>query len=352
MRLLFICMILPLSITMSDSPRGSEPTGFLIDAQGEVLLHRRFWSRSLPVSLGAELRFGDTVRLKKNARVRILCPDLLTTWQPPPQSESGVFQECPQKFEIIRIRHEQEALGVRNSEQEPSVLMPSNTAVLDPTPWIRWEVVSGKSRYRVSLSESRNPSRPFWGPTLVDGTAIRYTGRPALAAGVEYLVRVEAEGGSSAQGGPFFLGPLELLHKVGERRQKFQENLPEEVSRKIAMAVYLLSQGLRSEALLLLDDLVTKNDSPALQLLRARTLGEVGAKATEIEAFRSALHEAELKGDQESEAEALLGLTRSVAKRGEAMDLSRRAARIFRDLGEVGRAEALERNLRRLQGEK
>jgi|GEM_PF-3488626 len=336
-------MILSLVTAVLAASNAPGPIGFLIDVHGEVSLRRTAWSHSQPVGLGTELRSGDTIRLKANAKAMILCPDLLTSWEPSAKSDRGVFEGCPAGSETIRMRDGQEALGVRNPEPEPSVLTPSNTAILDPKPWIRWEAVPGTNRYRVSVWDSSGPSTPVWGPALVNGTSIQYAGKPALATGLRYFVRVTADGGSSAQGRPFFLAPGDLQQSVDERRRKLKAAITEEAPREVAIAVYLLSQRLTADALPLLDSLVVKSDSAALQLLRAKSLGEVGAKAAEIRALRSALKEADRNNQPESKAESLQELARLALKRSETMELSRRAARIFRELGETARAEAAER---------
>ncbi|MGA8808885.1 MAG: hypothetical protein WB973_13495 [Thermoanaerobaculia bacterium] len=336
-------MILSLVTAVLPASSAPEPIGFLIDAHGDVMLRRLTWSQSRPVGLGIELRLGDTIRLKANAKAMILCPDLLTSWQPSSKSDRGVFEGCPAGSETIRMRDGQEALGVRNSEPEPSVLMPSNSAILDPKPWIRWEAVPGTNRYRVSVWDSSNPSQAVWGPALVNGTSIQYPGKPALTMGLRYFVRVTADGGLSTQGRPFFLASGDLQHTVEERMRKLKAAIAEEVPREVAIAVYLLSQRLTADALPLLDGLAGKSHSAALQLLRAKSLGEVGAKATEIEALRRALKEADQNNQPESKAECLLELARLAIKRSETMELSRRAARIFRELGDTTRAEAAEK---------
>ncbi len=335
-------MILSLVTAVLPASNAPGPIGFLIDVHGEVSLRRTAWSHSQPVGLGTELRSSDTIRLKANAKAMILCPDLLTSWQPSSKSDRGVFEGCPAGSETIRMRDGQEALGVRNPEPGPSVLTPSNTAILDPVPWIRWEAVPGTSRYRVSVSDSSNPSNPIWGPALVSGTSIQYAGKPALAMGLRYFIRVTAEGGLSAQGRPFFLAAEDLQQRVKERRQRLKATIPEELPSEVAIAVYLLSQRLTADALPLLDQLLVKSDSAALQLLRAKALGDGGAKATEIEALRRALKDADQNNEPESKAESLLELARLALKRSETIELSRRAARIFRELGETARAEAAE----------
>ena len=196
-------------------------SGYLIEAHGDVSLHRHEASRATPVSAGSEVRAGDTIRPKNGAKARILCPDLLTTWEPAPASESGVFEGCPRQVEHTRIRGGQSALGIRTGERLPWVLTPSNTALTTAHPMIRWEPVPGITRYRVSILELARPPRLTWGPALVEGTNIQYTGSRPLVAGSQYFVRVEANG-AFAEGKPFVIATAALQNETQERLRAFR----------------------------------------------------------------------------------------------------------------------------------
>src|SRR5258707_103381 len=82
-------------------------TGYLIEARGVFLRHRHNASRASPASMGSEVHSGDTVRVTADAKARILCSDLTTTWRPVPKSWSGVFEGCPEASERIRSRQGQ-----------------------------------------------------------------------------------------------------------------------------------------------------------------------------------------------------------------------------------------------------
>src|SRR4051812_13113673 len=94
-------------------------TGYLIEARGDVSLHRHNASQASPASVGSEVHVGDTVRVTADAQARILCSDLTTTWRPVPKSWSGVFEGCPEASERIRSRQGQQALGLRTSDRAP-----------------------------------------------------------------------------------------------------------------------------------------------------------------------------------------------------------------------------------------
>jgi hypothetical protein len=306
-------------------------TGYLIDARGDVSLHRRKASQASPASVGSEVHAGDTIRVRANAKARILCPDLSTTWEPVPQSSSGVFEGCPETSERIRSRQGQQALGLRTADQAPWVLMPSNTVITTANPVIRWEAIPGATRYRVSVL-SGTPPHAVWGPALVAGTNVRYTGKYALITGVEYMVRIEAEGGAQAEGKPFVVAAANVRTKIIERVSYFQKTISEPISRDIAMTVYLLNENLRADALSLLDRLTDTEKSAALSLLQARCLGEVGDIGAQRGALKRAVAEAEQMHDSYTEAKALLELAQ-VSKRDEAAQLSERAARLLQKLG-------------------
>src|SRR5437899_718059 len=78
--------------------------GYVLDARGAVVLHRRSASQGSPATAGSEVHLGDTIGVKANAKALILCPDLRTTWEPAPQSSSGVFEGCPRTSEWVSSR--------------------------------------------------------------------------------------------------------------------------------------------------------------------------------------------------------------------------------------------------------
>jgi hypothetical protein len=316
---------------MTFAPLLLAATGYLIDARGSVILHRRNASQPSPVSVGAEVHAGDTIRLSRNANARILCPDLLTTWRPAPQSWSGVFGGCPEAPERTRSRQGQQTLGLRSTDQAPWVVMPSNTVITTATPLIRWEPIPGATRYRVSLLTAK-PLHPVWGPALIGGTSVRYSGKIALVPGVEYIVRVEAEGGPLAEGKPFVFGAAHVGSEVAERTSYFANTIAEQPSRDLATAVYLLNESLRADALPLLDRLADTERSAALSLLQARCLAEIGDVGAQREALRRAISQAEQMHDSYTLAEALIDLAH-VSKQEEAAQFSQRAARLLQQLG-------------------
>jgi len=307
-------------------------TGYVIDARGDVSLHRRNASRALPASVGSEVHAGDTIRVKANAKVRILCSDLTTTWEPAPQSWNGVFEGCPAISERIRSRQGQQALGFRTADRAPWVLMPSNTAITTANPLIRWEPVPGVFRYRVSVLKNVNPPHAVWGPALVEGTNVRYTGKQPLASGVEYVVRVESEGGPAAEGKPFVIASADVRTKVNERVRHFEQTIAEQTPREIATAIYLLNENLRADALSLLERLADTQKSAALTLLLARCAAAAGDIGAQREALTRAVSLAEQMHDSYTEAEAMVDLAR-VSKPEEAAQLLERATRLLKELG-------------------
>lgn len=307
-------------------------TGYVIDARGDVSLHRRNTSKASPASAGTEVHTGDTIRVRANAKARILCPDLTTTWEPVAQGSSGVFEGCPEPSELIRVRQQQQALGLRTVDRAPWVLMPSNTVITTTNPLIRWEPIPGAARYRVSVLNAVNPPHAIWGPALVDGTSGRYTGKQPLIAGVEYVVRVEAEGGAQAEGKPFVVASTDVRTKINERSRHFEQTIAERTPREIATAIYLLNENFRADALSLLERLTSTEKSAALGLMQAQCLSDVGDLGAERDALKRVISEAEQTQDSYTEAEALLELAR-VSKQDEAVRLSERAKRLLQKFG-------------------
>ena len=329
-------------------PGPRDGTGRLLARQGIVQLRRPTWARRQFAGTGTELHAGDTIEVPTGGSALVLCPDLKTTWRPLPGEVSGVFQGCPAGVikPLTRLGHE--GLGIRDPgvAGAPLVLSPSGTALLDPLPWIRWQGVPGVAAFKVSLFDSRSPWRPLWGPALVAGTEteIRYSGRPPLEPGVEYFVRVEVEGGvgAMAQGLPFHLLLEKERQEIAARRLAFVGTIQDSAARAMAVASFLASRELRSDALETLADLAGETADAAVHLLRATLLDSMG-EAGAVTAYRQALAMASRQGDREVEAEASLGLARRTRERTEQVVLYERAVRAFRDLGDDTRAAAVER---------
>jgi hypothetical protein len=318
-------------------------TGLLVAKQGAVSLRRAGWPKPQPAGLGAELRLGDTVTLSRNAVAVIQCPDQETRWQPPPGLESGVFKECPSRVVASLVRLGRKGLRARQAG-DLEVLTPSLTVLLEPLPWIRWRAVPGAERYKVSVTDSRRSLRPIWGPALVSGTEVQYLGGPALEPGVEYFVRVESEASAPtatpllAQGLPFMPGTEADRRRLEATTTSLATSGLEPLSRDLALAAFLRAHELRSAALELLDKAARGSDAAAVHLARAGLLEEVGARASAADAYRHVLDLGGRQHDRDSEAEALLGLARTAASSKEQFETARRAAEVFRQLGDAGRA--------------
>jgi len=306
-------------------------TGYLIDARGGVSIYRRNFTKPSPAAVGVELHSGDTIVVSKDASAQVLCPNLLTAWEPVPQTSSGVFEGCPAAPEPTRMRDEQQVLGVRADEGVVNVLAPSNTVVASREPLIRWERVPGADEYRVSILIA-STRRVVWGPALVEGTETHYGGKPPLDPGVRYAVRVTA-GGAVGEGAPFTVATEGMLASRNERQKQLATAIRGRGARELAIAIDLLHHGFRSEALRRLEELTPSIGSAAVWLLYARCLGDIGATHAEYEALRRSADAAERQQDSFTEAEALQAMAR-MSKPEEASTLMDRAHQLLRKLGE------------------
>jgi hypothetical protein len=346
-----------LSLLLAPPPGAGPPAaaaagiaGRLVAEQGTVSLRRSTSSRPWSVSVGAELRLGDTIDVPRDGSALIQCPDHVTLWKPPAELKSGVFQGCPRLPQATPRGLSHKGLRVRDPAvgQEPSVLTPSNTMLLDHSPWIRWRPAAGATRYKVSVFDSRRPLRPIWGPALVSETEIRYGGDPHLDPSTEYFVRVEAEPESPAaplllaQGLPFILCTDVERARVQEDLAALTKADLEPLSRDLALAAYLRGRGYRADALAVLEKDREKTKSPAVHLQLAAILEEIGAIASADEVYRHVLELARRQHDRDSEAEASLALAWTTPDLRERSEVARRGGRILREVGDTVRAAKLE----------
>jgi hypothetical protein len=316
----------------------------VLQIKGKVFVRRSDSTKSTPAGVGTELQPGDTLELSTAAVALVLCPDLLTMWQPTPGEISGALQNCPRNAEPLLMRLSQKAIRSRTGKEGLQVIAPGHTALLDPLPVFRWTSAGEDIRYRVSLIDTRAPSHEVWGPAIVSEPQIRYPGRPPLEPEVPYFIRVRtASDDPQTEYLPFILLSVTERSRIEERSQEIERRVPQGLPRNLALAIYFHSQELRQDALDRLASVAAQNNSAPLLLFQARVLEETGAPSEAF--FSKARDAAKQQEDLESEAEALMGLSRHAHSHDESANLRHEAATLYRRLGNEPRAAQSENAL-------
>jgi hypothetical protein len=317
-RQLFLCCLATALLAWLLGCNGSHPTtpaaesgpNLLFTTQGTVELKREGWRGYVPVAFGTVIRWGDLIRPSTGQVVTILCADLTLRTV---DQESG----CPCQPGTLPVLTygDTHLLAPRCETSDiPYILYPRNTAILDDRPLLRWHD-AGALSYTVAIVRG---GRTLWQQADVSGTEMRYPAdAPTLQPEVDYLLSVTDEntGHHSGEDPARGLG-FQLLGEAQQSAAEVQRDailaLPlDDPARQFALAVYYAGQGLRGEALMLLDTLTATIDAPAIYLWRGDLLLAMQLPTEATQAYQSALNTAEALGDVESQAAAHAGLWRA-----------------------------------------
>ncbi len=331
-----------------------DDANILIVAEGDVSIKRKTSDHEIPASFGTILHQGDQVIVPGEARAAVLC-DGLSLWVPPSGLRSGIANGCPAGAAPGLERSEGNIALPRSGSDPtlPYILHPRSTYILDPQPVLAWNAVPGAAHYTVSVQ-----GEGLTWSERVTGTRVQYTGRPAFRAGVTYVVCVEAENGRSSEeeGAPglgFTLLDRTAADRAGAGAQQIRELGLSGEAASYALAVFYRGQGLNSEAALLLEQATQQgSQSHSVYLLLGDLYSRMGLHREAQPAFARALDLAQQRGDVETQAFALAGLGRAYTATGASTDATAhltQAAELFRSLGDVERADAIDQDLAGLQ---
>jgi hypothetical protein len=320
--------------------------GLVLEAHGEIQLRRRHWQEFYRVREEVQLYRGDLLRLVGDAKAVIMCADFATIWSPTSGGPIGATQDCPLVQNTPLIRDGQRASGSRSDTELhlPYIIVPRNTVISDPHPMLRWNALPGAQQYSVQVVDIRRPSRPIWGPVTVGEPKMRYPEHaPALQPEIKYIMQVTTDGDAYPPTDEvwFRLASAKKRGEIARRRDGLRRQIPHESAQQLALAVYYLHQELRSEALAFLDTLVRESTSAPVHLLRAHILLEAqliqAASQQYVEAQRLAVQQ----HDQESQADALVGLARTTHDRVLTGQHYLAAIELYQRLGDRERAEKI-----------
>jgi hypothetical protein len=215
--------------------------------------------------------------------------------------------------------------------------------VLTPRPWLRWHD-TGAASYTVIVRGGGQE----WKQEGVTGSEMLYpTDAPPLKPGVDYLLVVmdEDSGRSSTEdpckGLGFSVLSDEERAAVEARAAEIETLELDEPTQQFVLATYYAGQELRGEALALLDELSGTLDTPAVHLWRGDLLWEMALSDEAAMAYQVALERAEAVGDKESQAEAHVGLARTLTDKAKVKQHYEQAIALYEALGDKAQAEEL-----------
>ncbi|MBW4683310.1 MAG: hypothetical protein KME19_24965 [Microcoleus vaginatus WJT46-NPBG5] len=256
-------------IAQSLSPAQAATGGYwLIEARGEVLLHRAGDEQIKPVSGNTQIHPGDLLIVRKGATATVRCADG-RTWKLP-EGVSGALNGCPmpnnQDPRVPTLRSPVD-------ENSPYIISPRQTALLDERPILRWNAVKGAKHYIVKV---RNATGVIW-EARVNSAKIAYSGS-SLQPGGEYQIIVRADGNLAPMESAIFL-VLEK-HKAEAVRDKLQavaqQGLSEPAQALAKIHIYS-NDGLFADGIETLETLVFSGKStPAVYQMLGALYDRVG----------------------------------------------------------------------------
>jgi len=322
----------------------------LVEVKGDLTHKRPGWNEYLPLSFGTALDRDDLLKAAPDAEGLVVCADL--SLAPVPAGYHGGLP-CPQA-EPVLTRGENLMVGPRRSAMMlssiPYVLSPRHTFIQTPHPVLRWRPSgTGTVTYTVRV----------WGAldwqTETAATELRYPdSAPSLRPGVPYQLKVmDAAGRSSEEEGTaldlsFALLPSEETTVVQMLVAQVRElGLSERAIRLLEAEIYA-TQGLRADAIALLENLAAGEDAPAIHRRLGDLCLEVGLYTEARSAYEHALAGYRNLGDRAGEAATLVGLGLACWGNGgddTAQDYMEQARAVYQKLGDAEGISWVERTL-------
>ena len=286
----------------------------LVRAEGQVWLRRSGWIDFIPVGFGVTVEPGDMLRVGEGHSAAVFCGEE-TMWDEAPQDlpadglEHGVpcqIGRPPRPWsDVVALRSESE-------DNVPYVLRPRDTSLINQTPSLYLHTLPDIESYTISLISDDGQERP---PVEIDGgeTAWPSDWSP-MEAGATYVLVVNADGRASDQsdkghtGLGFWLLDSEDIEEVAAKEEQLRASSMSPKAKILLVAELYNAYGLSSEAIELLEDLISHEESPTVWLALGKLYLESGLSTEASEAFKLALAMAEMSGQQEMAAHAFVGL--------------------------------------------
>ncbi len=318
----------------------------IIEFRGKVKYKRDGWSNYQPVGFGTKLYPGDLIQVPTGATARIQCA--IGNFWSVPEGVSGLNNGC----EPVNDNDN----GLRPGSNDdylkiPFVISPRSTSLLTDKPILRWNAVSGASRYVVSISDE-TVGNEIW-KAEVSGTEIVYPGTPPLEPGVDYLVMIKADNDrSSGEDKEINLG-FRLIDKTQSQRlladvEQIKQELSGEAADLAAVHLYTTSK-LNAEVIEMLEVLAQKgSQTTAIYRMLGDLYWQVKLHHLSENPYKKAVQLAEENQDIEVKAVAQARLSEIYAARkmlSEAISFGTAAKLSYETLGDTQEVNELTREI-------
>jgi tetratricopeptide (TPR) repeat protein len=224
---------------------------------------------------------------------------------------------------------------------------------LSDRPLLKWNPVSGATRYQVQLEGGGLD----W-QKETNETQILYGGQEPLKSGVNYLLTVTTDKGVSSKQEVGANLMFEVM--ATEKAKVFEEeatNLKKQglspEAETLALAYLYEANNLKAEAIALLDPLSQqKSQNRVVYSLLGDLLLQTGLNQQAQQAYEQALALAQKSGDQEGEAEAQSGLGEAnfgLKNEDEALSWLKKAQASYGALGDESQVKVLAQRIEEIQ---
>ncbi len=322
-------------------PEGASLPNLLVEVQGDVWLRRAGWVEFIPAGFGISVFPGDLLRVDAGSVASVFCGDE-ASWEGGPEalSDDGIEHGIPcQAGRPPRPWTDVAALRAEGDSSHPYIVQPRNTALLSDRPQICWHEVDTGSTYIISIIAEDGKERTSFEAT--GGVSDWPTSWSPLEVDATYLLKVCPKGEScqdeSTQAGQgFWLLDIDEAEEVREREERLRAQSVSVTATDLILAELYLNHGMRAEALVLLDGLTKRGGKPAVWLSLGRVYLEIGVILEAEASFKQALAAAQISGELELEADALVGLglvTRLLGDESDAQQQFDSAKEIYESIG-------------------
>ncbi len=346
-------VFLSLMIPGAVSPSWANPTtlNFISDIKGDVQLKRSQWNGYKKAKFGAFLNPSDKLKVSAGASATVMCNNL-RVWTVPTGQVSFVSEGCGASKRRETRPHSRRGPSRAPNETIPYIISPRNTALLTNRPILRWNAVSGATRYKVRIQDAG--LKLDW-QTETSNTEIQYPGELPLQPDSYYLLIVETDQGESSeeeQGVDLSFTVLDTQKAESVRTEiaKLKQQKLSQEAEGIGLAHLYESYNLKAEAIELLEGLVKQgNQTVAVYQILGDLYLQVGliqqAKSPYLQAFELAKASEDLEG----QAEAQIGLGQVESQKTEAIEWLTQAQTNYQKLGDMPKVEEVQQWIKDFQ---
>lgn len=320
----------------------------IIELSGKVKYKRPGWSDYRPVTTSTPLFLGDLIQVPRGAIAVIQCA-VSGRRERLSEGVSGLANGCGREQGNDGTRDP--GSNIDDYLKIPFVIGPRSTTLLSDKPRLRWNAVSGASRYIVSISDETVGSE-IW-KAEVSGTEIVYPGTPPLESGVDYLVIIRADNDrSSKEDKEVDLG-FGLIDKNQSQRlladvEEIKQELNGEVAELAVIHLYMTAD-LNAEAIEMLEALAQKgSQTTAIYRMLGDLYWEVKLYHLAEKPYKKAVKLAEVTQDIEVKAVAQARLAKLYIAQGllsEAINWGTAAKLDYETLGDAQKVRELTQDL-------